>query len=125
MDVSKIDTHLPDPEAFLPLPPATFHILLALAAGDRHGYGISQDVAERTAGEVKLGPGTLYRTLQKMLDDGLIEELRDRSLATLGDPRRRPYRITPLGTTVARAETTRLARLVELARGAGLALGTV
>lgn len=110
-------------ESFLPLPSASFHILLSLAAGDRHGYAIIQDVGDRTAGEVKLGPGTLYRTLQKMLEGGLIEEVRDRSLASLGDPRRRPYQITALGQAVARAETARLARLVELARTAGLALG--
>lgn len=108
------------PESFLPLPPASYHILLSLAASERHGYAIIQDVDERTAGEVKLGPGTLYRTLQKMLADGLIEEVR--SLATLGDPRRRPYRITTLGADVARAEAARLGRLVEMARTAGLTL---
>jgi len=116
--------HTVDPESFLPLPPAIFHILVSLAAGERHGYGILKDVAERTEGEVKLGPGTLYRSLSKMLEDGLIAEVKDRSLAALGDERRRPYRITPLGSAVARAETARLARLVEMAEGSGLAWGT-
>ena len=109
-----------DTKKFLPLPPASFHILLSLAAGERHGYAIIQDVHERTGGEVKLGPGTLYRTLQNLLSKGLIEEVRDRQLGSIGDPRRRPYGITELGSAVARAEAARLANLVELARTAGL-----
>jgi DNA-binding PadR family transcriptional regulator len=104
-------------DAFLPLPAAAFHILLALTAGECHGYGIIQDVASRTKGALRLSPGTLYRTIQRLLEDGLIEEprrvSRDRS-----DPRRRYYRITPLGTAVARAETRRLSELVRLARSA-------
>lgn len=107
-----------DPNLLLPLPLATFHILLVLEAGDRHGYGITQDIAARTGGEVKLGPGTLYRTLQRMLEEGLIVEVDDRRLPQ-GDERRRNYRITPFGGTVARAETRRLTRLVDLAQ-AGL-----
>ena len=114
-----MDISTPDIHSFLPLPQASFHILLSLAAGQCHGYAIIQDVKERTAGEVKLGPGTLYRTLQKMLKSGLIEEVRDRSLASIGDPRRRPYRVTELGAAVARAETARLAGLVEMAHRAG------
>ena len=108
-----------NPEPLLPLPPATFHILLALAAGDRHGYGIMQDVETRTGGTIRVGPGTLYRTIQRLLEQGLITEPK-RPAARLDDPRRRYYRITPFGTAVARAETRRLAQLVRLARGAGL-----
>ena len=104
--------------ALLPLPPATFHILLALAAGDRHGYGIIQDVEARTNGALRLSPGTLYRTIQRLLEQGLIVEPKRRA-DPLDDPRRRYYRITPFGTAVARAETRRLTQLVRLARGAG------
>lgn len=111
-----------DPEAvsaLLPLPPATFHILLALTAGDRHGYGIALDVEQRTGGALRLSPGTLYRTIQRLLEQGLITEPR-RAADPDDDPRRRYYRITPLGVTVARAESRRLAHLVQMARGAGL-----
>ncbi len=107
-----------DATALLPLPPATFHILLALAAGDRHGYGIIQDVEARTGGTLRLSPGTLYRTIQRLLEQGLIVEPKRRP-APLDDPRRRYYRITPFGAAAARAETRRLAHLVRLARGAG------
>jgi DNA-binding PadR family transcriptional regulator len=103
----------------LPLPPATFHILLALAAGDRHGYGIIQDVEARTDGALRLSPGTLYRSIQRLLEQGLIMEPK-RPIGRLDDPRRRYYRITPFGTAVARAETRRLTQLVRLARVAGL-----
>jgi DNA-binding PadR family transcriptional regulator len=111
----------PDPAdvtALLPLPPATFHILLALAAGDRHGYGIIQDVETRTDGALRLSPGTLYRTIQRLLEQGLIVEPKRRA-DPQDDPRRRYYRITPFGTLVARAETRRLTQLVRLARGVG------
>lgn len=109
---------LPSPSSLLPLPVATFHILLVLCSGDRHGYGIIQDIAARTDGEVKLGPGTLYRNLQRLQEDGLIVEIDERPLPSLDDERRRYYRITPFGGAVARAETSRLARLLELAQGA-------
>ena len=98
-----------------------FHILVALAEGDRHGYAILQEVAERTRGQVKLGPGTLYRSIQRMLEEGLIEETRERPAAENDDERRRYYRITPLGRAAARAEAGRLADLVRLARASGLA----
>ncbi len=107
-------------DEFLPLPLATFHILLALAEDDRHGYGIIQDVAARTDGRLKLSAGTLYRSIQRMLEDGLLVEVRERPAAD-DDERRRYYRITALGTAVARAETARLNALVKLARAAGLA----
>ena len=110
-------------DALLPLPPATFHILLALAEDDRHGYGIIQDVAARTGGELKLSAGTLYRSIQRMLEQGLIVEVRERPAPELDDERRRYYRITPFGTAVARAEARRLTQLVKLARACGLAPG--
>lgn len=110
-------------DALLPLPPVTFHILLALADEDRHGYAIIQDVAMRTGGELKLSAGTLYRSIQRMLEQGLIVETRERPAPELDDERRRYYRITPFGETVARAEARRLTRLVRLARASGFATG--
>jgi DNA-binding PadR family transcriptional regulator len=110
-----------DIDAFLPLPTATFHILVALADEDRHGYAIIQDVAARTDGALRLSAGTLYRSIQRMLDQGLLEETRDRPAPELDDERRRYYRITSLGTAVARAEARRLTQLVRMARARGLA----
>jgi DNA-binding PadR family transcriptional regulator len=106
-----------DIDALLPLPAAAFHILLALSAGDAHGYGIMQDMEARTHGALRLSPGTLYRTIQRLLEQGLIDEPR-RLSQPRGDPRRRYYRLTPFGTAVARAETRRLSELVRLARSA-------
>jgi DNA-binding PadR family transcriptional regulator len=111
------------PEHLLPLPAATFHILLALADDDRHGYAIIQEVAARTAGQVTLGAGTLYRSIQRMLEQGLIEELSERPAPELDDERRRYYRITTFGRAVARAETARLASLLRLARASGFLPG--
>jgi DNA-binding PadR family transcriptional regulator len=105
------------------LPPATFHILLALADEDRHGYAIIQDVAMRTGGELRLSAGTLYRSIQRMLERGLIVETRERPAPEEDDERRRYYRITPEGTAAARAEARRLAQLVKMARAKGLAPG--
>jgi DNA-binding PadR family transcriptional regulator len=96
-------------ESLLPLPSATFHILLALADEDRHGYAIMQDVAERTSGALKLSAGTLYRSIQRMLEQGLIVEPRERPSPERDDERRRYYRIAPLGRAAARAEARRLA----------------
>jgi DNA-binding PadR family transcriptional regulator len=110
-----------DVAALLPLPLASFHILLALAEGDRHGYAIIQDVEARTGGELTLSAGTLYRSIQRMLEQGLLEERRERPL--LDDERRRYYRITAFGTEVARGEVRRLSQLVKLARARGLVLG--
>jgi DNA-binding PadR family transcriptional regulator len=109
------------PEDLLPLPPATFHILMAVADEDRHGYAIIQDVAARTGGELKLSAGTLYRSIQRMLEQGLLVETRDRPAPELDDERRRYYRITPFGKATARAEVTRLSQLVRLARARGFA----
>ncbi len=115
------DRDRPGPESLLPLPPAAFHILLSLAEEDRHGYAIMEIVAERTHGEVKLSPGTLYRTIQRMLEQGLIVETRERPSPEEDDERRRYYRLTPFGGAVARAEARRLAGLVRLARASGFA----
>jgi DNA-binding PadR family transcriptional regulator len=113
----------PSPETLLPLPAATFHILMAVADEDRHGYAIIQDVAARTGGELRLSAGTLYRSIQRMLDQRLLVEVHDRPAPELDDERRRYYRITPLGTEVATAEARRLARLLRLARASGFAPG--
>ena len=107
-------------DELLPLPPATFHILLSLAEEERHGYAIIQDVEARTDGELRLSPGTLYRSIQRMLQQGLLVESRRRPAAAMDDERRRYYRITPFGTAVARAEMRRLTQLVRLARARGL-----
>ncbi len=107
-------------EALLPLPAASFHILLALAEEDRHGYAILLDVERRTGGEVRLSAATLYRTIQRLLEEGLIVELAERPAPELDDERRRYYRLTEPGTRVARAETARLQKLVRLARSAGI-----
>jgi DNA-binding PadR family transcriptional regulator len=105
------------PERFLPLTPVVFEIALALAAGERHGYEIMQDVERRTDGEIVLHPGTLYRALGRLLDQGLIEELDERPAAgEKDDERRRYYKLTPLGQAVARAEVDRLASQVSAAR---------
>lgn len=110
-----------NPADLLPLPPATFHILLAVADQDRHGYAIIQEVAARTDGEVRLSAGTLYRSIQKMVELDLIEETVERPAADLDDERRRYYRISDFGRVVARAEAERLQALVQLACTCGLA----
>jgi DNA-binding PadR family transcriptional regulator len=110
-----------DIDALLPLPPATFHILVALADEDRHGYGIIQEVAARSRGDVRLSAGTLYRSIQRMLEAGLIAESRHRPAPEHDDERRRYYRITPFGSAVARAEARRLAQMIRIARASGIA----
>jgi len=107
-------------DGLLPLPPAVYHILIALADAESHGYAILQEVASRTGGEVRLGAGTLYRSIQRMLEQGLIVETQERPAPELDDERRRYYQITRLGRAVARAEAARLERLVKLARASGL-----
>ena len=109
-----------DIEALIPLPPATFHILMAVAQEDRHGYGIIQDVERRTNGELRLSAGTLYRSIQRMLELGLIDESDERPAPEFDDERRRYYRISAFGTTVARAETRRMSQLLRMARAQGL-----
>ena len=113
----------PHPSTLLPLPSATFHILMSVAEDDRHGYAIIQDVMARTQGELKLSAGTLYRSIQRMLEQGLILETRERPAAEDDDERRRYYRITEYGIAVARAEARRLSQLVKLARQSGFAAG--
>lgn len=100
-----------------PLSSQAFHILVALAGGDLHGYGIMQDVAARTAGKIQLSAGTLYGAIQRLLEQGFIMELPG------GDERRRVYRLTAAGRKAARAEAARLAELLEQARQYGLAPG--
>ena len=97
-----------------------FNILLALADQDRHGYDIMREVDERTEGKVRLGPGTLYGSIKRMLSDGLIEELDERPDPELDDERRRYYRLTDFGYRVAVAEAERLAHLVKSARSKNL-----
>jgi len=105
-----------DPRDLLPLTPPVFHILLALAEGERHGYGIMQDVARQTANALQLGPGTLYGCLKRMLAAGLVEESGERPDPALDDERRRYYRMTGLGREAARAEAQRLSAAVSAAR---------
>src|SRR5260370_13397123 len=104
------------PHELLPLTPPVFHILLALADEERHGYGIMQDVAHQTDGALQLGPGTLYGCLKRMLAVGLVEESDERPDPALDDERRRYYRMTGLGKRVVRAEAERLTRAVAAAK---------
>ncbi|MBX3146810.1 MAG: helix-turn-helix transcriptional regulator [Gemmatimonadales bacterium] len=107
-------------DSLLPLPPVTFHILLALADETLHGYAIIQSVATRTGGGLTLGAGTLYRSIQRMVEQGLVVETRSRPAPEFDDERRRYYQITPFGTSVARAEAARLTELVRMAQASGL-----
>ena len=100
----------------MPLTPAMFHILLALADKERHGYEIMREVDERTEGKMRVGPGTLYGSIKRMLNDGLIEELDERPDPELDDERRRYYRLSDFGRRVAIAEAERLDKLVKSAR---------
>jgi len=107
----------PDPTSYLPLTPAMLHVLLALADGDRHGYAILKEVAERTDGQVTLGAGTLYALLKRLLTEGLVSENGERPDPRLDDQRRRYYTLTPSGRGVAVAEVRRLEAIVAQARG--------
>jgi DNA-binding PadR family transcriptional regulator len=109
----------PAPESFLPLKPNWFHVLLSLANQDQHGYGIMQEVLERTSGRVRLWPATLYGTLKRLIDEDLIEESDKRPDAELDDARRRYYRLTRLGRRVIVAESERLEDLVRIVRAKG------
>jgi DNA-binding PadR family transcriptional regulator len=100
---------------YQPLTPAVYHILLALADGEKHGYAIMKDVETQTEGQVKMGPGTLYGSIKRMLTAGLIQETDERPDPELDDERRRYYRLTGLGKTVVSAESKRLARVVQVA----------
>jgi len=103
-----------DYNSYLPLSPATLHILLALAAEHRHGYGIMQEVARQSCGKYKLGPGTLYDNLRRLMNEGLVEEVSRRS--PKGDPRRRYYRLSSFGRGVLAAEIARLQGVVREAK---------
>ena len=103
-------------DSYLPLTPALFHVLLALADGEKHGYVISKEIAWRTNNEVKLSTGTLYGIIKRLLDDALIEESAERPDFSLDDQRRRYYRLTKLGKAAAEAEAERLERVLALAR---------
>ena len=110
----KVDSRTPT--ALLPLTPAVFNILLALVDGEKHGYAIMSEVEANTQGEVKMGPGTLYGSIKRMIEGGLIVETDERPDPNLDDQRRRYYRLTGLGTRVIKAEAERLARQVAVAR---------
>jgi DNA-binding PadR family transcriptional regulator len=104
------------PQDFLPLKPQWFHILLSLAGGEQHGYGIMQEVLDRTTGKVRLWPATLYGSLKRLIEADLIEESDERPAPELDDARRRYYRLTPLGKGVLDAECERLQELVRTIR---------
>jgi DNA-binding PadR family transcriptional regulator len=107
-------------ERFLPLTPAAFAILLALAGGEKHGYAIMQEIAASSEGALRVGPGTLYHSIKQLLTSGIIEESGDRPDPALDDQRRRYYRLTAFGRRLVQAEATRLARLVRQAGARGL-----
>ena len=104
-------------EDMLPLTPAVFHVLLALADGERHGYAIMQEVVEHSEGRIKMGPGTLYGTIKRLIEAQLIEESDERPDADSDDERRRYYRLTGVGQRVVKAEAQRYVEMVAVARG--------
>ena len=112
-------TKTPSPEDFLPLKPHWFHVLLSLADREQHGYGIMQEVLERTAGKIRLWPATLYGTLKRLTDEDLIEESPGGRTRADDDPRRRYYRLTALGRRVLAAESGRLEELVRILHAKG------
>jgi DNA-binding PadR family transcriptional regulator len=120
--ISKSEHRAPEPDAAptATITPAVFHVLLALARGKSHGYRVMQDVSLATDGETRLGPGTLYRSIQRMLVDGLIEEREISLHDETSEDRRRHYQLTPKGMAVAKKEARRLAKLVDIARERGL-----
>jgi DNA-binding PadR family transcriptional regulator len=105
------------PDDCLPLSPAVFHILLALADGERHGYAIMREVERSTDGKVQMGPGTLYGAVKKLLASKLIEEVDSNTGSERDDERRRYYRLTAWGTRVLNAELSRLRAILQLAKG--------
>ncbi|CAN5796175.1 PadR family transcriptional regulator [soil metagenome] len=108
------------PEDFQPLTPAVLNILMSLAGGERHGYGIMREVREGTDGMIRLGPGTLYTAIKRLLEGGLIEEADERPDAEIDDQRRRYYRLTDFGQRVISAEVDRLESVVRKARSQGI-----
>lgn len=113
----------PPIDSLLPLTPAVFHILLVLSEGDQHGYGIMREIEQLTDGQMKIGPGTLYRSIKQMLDLRLIAASDQRPDPELDDQRRHYYQLTDFGRRVTQAESTRLLRLVHLAQQRGLVEG--
>ncbi len=113
-------TQTADPESFLPLPPAAFHILMVLAKGENHGYAIMRSIDEDTNGSFRIGPGTLYGTIKRMLKAGWIEEVEPPAGVEEEDERRRYYKLTGLGKRITEAEAQRLTQVVLLAREAQL-----
>lgn len=111
-----VSKETPDPNSLLPLTPTVFHILLSLVDGERHGYSIMQEVATQTDGQVRLGPGSLYGALKRLIEQGLIEESAVRPDPEEDDERRRYYRLTQFGERVTQGEAKRLAALVKIAR---------
>jgi len=105
-----------DPQRFLPLKTQWFHIMLSLAGGEQHGYGIMQEVLERSHGKVRLWPATLYGSLKRLIEADLIQESDDRPAPEFDDARRRYYRLTDLGRQVLNAESGRLQELVQVIR---------
>ena len=105
-----------DVQAFLPLPASAMHIIVALAEGEKHGYAIMRDVEQLSDGVVRMGPGTLYGSIKRMIDQGLLEESDERPNPALDDERRRYYRLTELGQRVGAAEHARLSRLLSAAQ---------
>ncbi|TMD68732.1 MAG: PadR family transcriptional regulator [Chloroflexi bacterium] len=112
-----------NPEALLPLTPAVFHILLALVDGERHGYGIMQEIAMGTDGSMRMGPGTLYGSIKRMLADGLIEASDERPDPEMDDERRRYYRLSGFGQRVLQAEAQRLEQIVRIAHAKSILPG--
>jgi DNA-binding PadR family transcriptional regulator len=110
----------PQPEDLVPLTPVVFHILLALLDGERHGYAIMDHVARTTDGHIKMGPGTLYGTVKRLLEAKLIEESEERPDPELDDERRRYYRLTDFGRRVLQAEVRHYSRMVKMAKASGL-----
>ena len=116
----------PDPndiDSYLPLPASAMHVIVALAAGEKHGYAIMRDIEDLSGGSVTMGPGTLYGSIKRMMDQGLVEETDERPDPALDDQRRRYYRLTVLGQRVGAAEQARLAALLDAARFRQLGLG--
>ena len=112
-----------DVASYLPLPASAMHIIVALAGGEKHGYAIMRDIDELSGGSVTMGPGTLYGSIKRMIDQGLVEETDERPDPALDDQRRRYYRLTALGQRVGEAERSRLAVLLDAAHLRQLGLG--
>jgi len=119
VDLNKFEIMAKDknnPDSLLPLTPSVFHILLALSDGDLHGYGIMQEVIEHSEGQIKLGPGTLYGTIKKLLSNEMIVEVDERPDPKTDDERRRYYRLTDFGHRVLKAEAQRMSKMVSVAQ---------